>query len=407
MTRPAPTTDSELPRSTAPARYPGRIVYISQGNIPSRWAHTFQVMKQAEAFTSLGIDCMLATEAHWLMRFLPAVNLRRWYGVSERLRVVRIATAEAPLRRVFAHVYGSAAFASRAAAFAQAAGADLVFTRHPLVAGYTARHGISTIVETHVPPENAEFADFVRASNLSHVRALVTISEPLAERYRAAGMPEHKILVAPDAVNIDPYSQSLSKAEARRKAGVCSNRPVVVYSGHLYDEKGIPLLIEAARQCRELDFILVGGWPADVRRRREEAKGLSNVRLTGFVPNSLVPNYLAAADVLALPNSAHAPASEWTSPLKLFEYMAARRPILAADLPVFRRHLRRGENCRMFVPDNLASICSELRIMVAAPEETSRLADVAWQDVQTQTWSRRAERILAFTRTHATMPAKN
>ena len=100
----------------------------------------------------------------------------------------------------------------------------------------------------------------------------------------------------------------------------------------------------------------MGGWPEDIERLRERARGCETVRFEGFVANSRVPGYLAAADVLVLPNSGRFPQARTTSPLKLFEYMASRRPIVATRIPALAGLLRHGENAWLVSPDCAESL---------------------------------------------------
>ena len=79
--------------------------------------------------------------------------------------------------------------------------------------------------------------------------------------------------------------------------------------------------------------------------RRLEQGGIKNVHLTGFVPNEELPLYQAACDILLMPyeeaiaGSSGGDTARFASPMKAFEYMAAGRPILSSDLPVFREVL--------------------------------------------------------------------
>ena len=76
----------------------------------------------------------------------------------------------------------------------------------------------------------------------------------------------------------------------------------------------------------------------------------SRVTFTGLIEPPQVRERLARANVLVLPNPASAISSRFTSPLKLFEYMAAGRPIVASDLPALREVLSPDENAVLVTP---------------------------------------------------------
>src|SRR5690606_26879499 len=119
-------------------------------------------------------------------------------------------------------------------------------------------------------------------------------------------------------------------------------RPVVVaYAGHLYPWKGVDVLIRALAAVPDVQGLIVGGHPAEADRARVEqlagSLGLaSRITFTGHLPPSEVAPRLAAASMLVLPNTASAISERYTSPLKLFEYLAMGRPIVASDLPAIR-----------------------------------------------------------------------
>ena len=157
-------------------------------------------------------------------------------------------------------------------------------------------------------------------------------------------------------------------------------RPLVGYAGHLYAWKGVDVLLEALAALPEVDGLIVGGHerepdlarvkalaercgiagPGDVhrpRRRRRRCRRSS-----------------ARADVLVLPNPASAISTRFTSPLKLFEYMAAGRPIVASDLPAIREVLTPTSNAVLVAPGDAAALAAGIRRVLADPALAARLA---------------------------------
>jgi glycosyltransferase involved in cell wall biosynthesis len=174
----------------------------------------------------------------------------------------------------------------------------------------------------------------------------------------------------------------------------------VAYTGHLYAWKGAHTLARAAGLLPpDVRVCIVGGTPADVEafRRFLAQNELQRVRLVGYVPPGEVPLWLAAADVLALPNSAgEAISARYTSPLKLFEYMAAGRGIVASDLPSLREVLEDGANARLVAPDSPADLARGLLELLDDPALAERLGARAQADVAGRTWDSRARAVLDF-----------
>jgi glycosyltransferase involved in cell wall biosynthesis len=227
------------------------------------------------------------------------------------------------------------------------------------------------------------------------LRAFVTVTDALRDDWIAAGVPAARIHVWPDAVDLERFQALPPASEARAQLGLTHEGSLVVYCGHFYPAKGVPCLVDAGRLLPKATLLLVGGWPEDIERMRAEARGCETIHFTGFVANERVPLHLAAADVLVLPNSARTREAHTTSPLKLFEYMAARRPIVATRIPAFEGLLRHGANAWLVAPDSPEALAGGIERVLAAPSLAAEIAEQAWRDVQKFTWKRRAAEILA------------
>lgn len=247
-----------------------------------------------------------------------------------------------------------------------------------------------------MPIEDQRFQQLAFAN--SKFLGIVTISQQLAQEYIDAGLPSEKILVEHDCVDLERFLPYQSKEEARRRLGLPTDMPIIAYAGHLYDFKGIPTLYDVARMMPHCQFLLVGGWEHDVERARQfcQSHGLSNVLITGHVPQPELPTYLYASDILVLPNSGKHDWSQTTSPLKLFEYMAACRPIVASKLSNISTILQNEINALLAEPDCSSSFKTAIERLLSEPQFGEKLALQAHQDVKYYTWERRAERILQF-----------
>jgi glycosyltransferase involved in cell wall biosynthesis len=371
-----------------------RVLYLSNGNIPSKWAHTFQVMKMADALSAQVERVELLTARSLLPSRVNRVDLHAWYGVSRRLRIVRLPVHGRARGECFQHE-GSPRFDAAASWYARLRRPDLVYSRSSGAAVRCAASGIPTVVESHVADDPRRVGELREAAAFPSLRALVTVTEAVREGWVAAGVPADKILVWPDAVDLERFQELPAPGAARAALGLPREGPLVVYAGHFYEAKGVPRLVDAARLLPKLTLALVGGWPDDIERMRERARGCETIRFEGFVENARLPAYLAAADLLVLPNSGRSPQARVTSPLKLFEYMAARRPIVATRIPALAGLLRHGENAWLVSPDSADSLAEGILRVLDEPGLGARLAEQAWRDVQHYTWKRRAAELLA------------
>lgn len=275
----------------------------------------------------------------------------------------------------------------------------VVYTREDRFAGHLLAWvkpwlGAPVIFESHhFPPSQRNFAWQRRMDGI------VTISQHLQRAYLEAGMQPNRLLVAPDGVDLRLFSELPTREIAKVKLELSRSRPLIVYTGHLFRWKGVYTLAEASQTLPEALFVFVGGMRKDLEAFRAfvRATGRTNVQVIGHVSPAQVPLYLAAADVLVLPNSAKEDISQrYTSPLKLFEYMAACRPIVASDLPALREVLTDGVNARLVPPDDPVTLARGLQDVLGHADVSRRLAEQARQDVAAYTWEQRAKTITAF-----------
>ena len=178
------------------------------------------------------------------------------------------------------------------------------------------------------------------------------------------------------------------------------DKNIICYTGHLFQWKGVYTLAESVQYLPEDCVIyVIGGMDADIIALQGfiAEHHLKNIVLIGYIPYHDVAMYLAAADILVLPNSAKAKiAREYTSPLKLFEYMGAQRPIVASDLPSLREVLCHRKNAYLVQPDDPKALAEGIIAIVDDKGISSAMTKAAYQDVQKYTWDIRAENILTF-----------
>jgi len=388
-----------------------KLVYLANNRIPSEKANSLQIMQMCQAFQQNGAQVELVVPHRVQPTAMRSVeDPFAYYGISDLFRITRLPcldtleTAPAPLQHP-AFAVQSITFALSVAGYLASHRADVYYSRDPLSTVLLSLLPFSlrsrAVYESHTFPRPGAR----RRTHLWSARRLgriVCITGGLAQEYLDGGIPRDRVLVAPDAVDPGRFDAMPSREDARRQVGIPLDAVVVAYTGHLYRWKGAHTLAEASRSLPPGYLVyLVGGTDEDIAamRRHLAEKGLDRVRLAGRVPPNQVIPYLAAADLLALPNSGvDAISSRYTSPMKLFEYMAARRPIVASRLPSLQEVLRDGENARLVAADDPLDLARGITEIATSPEYAGRLADRAWQDVQNCSWAERARSILEFTR---------
>ena len=373
------------------------LLYLSAGNLPSKMAHTIQIAKMSQALSQKIEDFELVTSGDiWSALKGMDSEFQDWYGLRYKFKLVRL-----PIHNKVKYPFPQThqcqrSFRLAVLLYTCLKSPSLVYTRALPVAELLLKIGIPVLWEQHDPiNEKSPCYKFFNNKNLI---GLVTISPHLAENYIKYGLSPKKVLVAHSAVDLINFLPYQTKDLARQKLCLPQNRRIVLYSGHLYEYKGIPTLLETARLMPEYTFILLGGWADDINRVKENCKNINlhNVYVVGHVPQSELAPYFYAADVFMLPTSKYWELGETTSPLKLFEYMVTKRPIVASALPTVMTVLRNKENALLAEPDEPLSFKNAIVNLFEDPTLASAISERAFQEVQDFTWDKRADRVLQF-----------
>lgn len=270
---------------------------------------------------------------------------------------------------------------------------DLVYGRNYIFPAVASRLGFATAAESHAHPDNVsrQFMTFVKGTRNRKFLMWVSISKHLAAHYQSLGVPPEKLMVLPDAVDLDLFSPPEMKTESPYS----QTGPHVVYAGHLYDYKGIPTILDCAGRCPQARFHLVGGTPVDIARQKDRVakSGLSNVEIHGHVPHTKLAPYLWHADILLLPPGADHPSAKWTSPVKLGEYLASGRPVVATAIPALKDWLTDREVC-FIPPDDPEAMCAAISRLKQDREYADGLCENGREMAQGLSYTNRAQRIL-------------
>ncbi len=212
-----------------------------------------------------------------------------------------------------------------------------------------------------------------------------------------------KIVYWPNGTDVRKFGQNITKAEARAGLGLAVSGNMAVYTGQLFGWKGVGTLVRSIEHVsRETVLYIVGGAAHDVERMKSEIAQARDVRITfiGPQPHDQMVSWLKAADVLILPNTGTQKVSlYYTSPMKLFEYMAAGRPIVATKIPSIQEILNET-NSVLVNPDNPQDMAHGIEWVFNNQADAYTRALQAQKDVQQYTWGERARRIIRLFTTH-------
>lgn len=375
-----------------------KIALIAPTYLPARRANTIQVMKMAQAFVGLGHNVRVYSPG-FSPRKVAWGELAQQYGLEHPFEVEWLA-ARARLRRYD--------YAIRSVREARRWGTHIIYTRLPQAAAFASLIGVNTVYEVHdFPPGRMStllLRLFLRGRGK---RRLVVITQALRNDLAAElGKPSSPpfTLVAPDGVDVERFADLPDPQVARNSLSSRHGWQLgftAGYTGHFYPGRGVRLMLELANRLPAVTFLLVGGEAKDVERLRAEVESrrLENVILTGFIPNADLPGYQAACDLLLMPYQNQVEASSggdigrYLSPMKMFEYLACGRAILASNLPVLREVLN-PSNAVLLPPDDIEAWIGAMQSLQIDPGQRVALGTQAREDAAQYTWQVRAARIL-------------
>lgn len=379
-----------------------RMLYLVSQRLPTEKAYGRQISKMCSKFAEVqGVSLELVYPAR---RNPIKKDIFDYYGIKKDFKISRIWAPDFYLPgRLDALAFGFKNLLS-ALILAKAVLArrpDLVYSRDEMPLYVLSFFRNNLVFEAHKMQSPRSF--MYNRFKKKRVK-IVTISRTLKEDFIRMGFDPNGILVAPDGVDaeiLEKEENNPSDAKVARKIlGLPLTQKIAVYTGSLYEWKGVYCLADAAKLIPEVLFIVVGGdKQGDEAKFRDylKKKDINNVKITGYLNSEkTVKNYLTASDVLILPNSAGYKVSEkYTSPLKLFEYMAARRPIIASDLPSLREILNEG-NSVLVKADDAKNLADGVKKALNNPGLASHISQAALRSAGKYTWEKRANLIINF-----------
>lgn len=378
-----------------PGTKPPRVIYVGSPELFSKGASAVHVMKMCQAMGRLGVSTELLLSSNH-----NEDELRRYYGVQNNFKIKKLPYFKnTTLRNIVHGVLASIYTRSRRKDF------DLTVTRN-IVYAYLATvfFKIPTVYDAHHPLVKGAGYLFDSFKDSKYLVKFSTNSGGLADIYINRGLPPEKLVVAHNGVDLESYRSLPAKEEARAELGLPALKKIVCYSGNIYEGRGMELLIQSALKLKDVLFLIVGGLDSDVDRLRGivDTKNARNVELTGFVPHTSVPLYLGAADVLVMPYTPEITikggtvAKDFTSPIKLFEYMAAGKPIVASSIPSVAEVLQDGRNALLVEAGSGESLYLGIQKVLDNPEFAEGIARGAMNDVKMYTWEERCRKLLSI-----------
>ncbi|MCP5151181.1 MAG: glycosyltransferase family 4 protein [Chromatiales bacterium] len=302
----------------------------------------------------------------------------------------------------------AAAIESRLVTLHREAGLDFVYERYSLWSAAAVRAGaalgVPTVLEVNAPlvEEQRAYrrladeagARAIEAEVLGGASLVVTVSDEVAAYVRSRGAEASRVVVLPNGVDVERFA-----GIAARGLPADEGQPLTIgFVGSLKPWHGLEVLLGSFRRLIaegvDARLLIVGDGPLRqyVEGFAHGAELADRIEVTGWVAHGALPATLGRVDVAVAPYPADG--GFYFSPLKVFEYLAAGRAIVASDLGQIPRVLRGGECGQLVAPGDEAALAAALHALADDPARRRRLGELARRRALDFPWSRNARAVI-------------
>jgi len=380
-----------------------RLTYLHPCPLPSIKPEVLQLLQMADAFAQYGLEVTLLSP---LVRQTESIASLLGRSLDNKVRVVYIERGPraypARSNRLFFH---------NALRWLADQPTDVLYCRHlkaaekalrayPQIPLFFEYHEIFSQHFAQQPLawwQHIKLRALQRRERLICKRAsgLICLSQALADDLQQYYPCTHAC-VAGNGVELSwPQTPSLTPVQRP-----WNNPPVLLYLGSLHPWKGVTTLIEAMNLLNSAAQLWIAGGDERSRqplKQQVQQRGLQDkVRFLGYVEPAQRFKLIAQTDICLLPLTHHVIASRYTSPLKLFEYMALAKPIISADVASIREIVQHRQQALLVEPEHPQALARAIEQLLNDRPLAQRLAVAAGEKIKQHSWLHRAEQLALF-----------
>lgn len=375
-----------------------KILYISNTRLPSEKANSYQTMQMCNSFSKIFDEVELWTgKSHNTKELESIKDVFGFYNIKETFKIRKFFQFDSKILFIInefiwanlKNVIFSINVCFRLIQYKNSTHVVLYSRDWCFLLVYLFFKKIG-LVNNKIFYESHKFYRFL-SKPLTKIDGVIVINNYLYLLHKDLGLK--RLFLAHDGVNIEEY-------RFIKDYDFQPNKKVhrVVYTGSLFIWKGVNTLVDSLEfLSSDIVLIFVGGsqqYIKDFRNYVDNSGYVSRIKIVPHIPKKELLEFIEIADVLVLPNSAKDKMSLYTSPIKLFEYMASKRPIVAANIASVAEVLTNQKDAYLFKPDDARHLATQIN--KALKNDCSDMVQNAAKESLLYSWDKRAKDIGKF-----------
>lgn len=351
-----------------------KLLYVHNANFNTHLANRVQVLSMCDAFYDNKVDISLMT-------FGNKKTIYNLYNFNNKIKFILFKPIENYYFRTIILFFNF--FFKLRKNFDKVFTRDLLFAY--LVSIFTKKR---VIYELHQILENKIWLYLLKKIQ-NNTPCIVVISEGIKDKLIEFGFNNSKIKVLHDGVDLKKFDIDISKIEARKKLKLNSKKHIVSYVGNTQIERDLDTFIKVAKILPNVDFLVYG---KPQKYLEVASKKITNFYFLGYNKNPQI--IYKASDILFAGFTSKISTINYMSPLKIFEYMASKKPFIVADFQRVRDIISE-EECYFYKSEDIFDLKNKIEFILNNFKLSLIKSIKSYKLVKTCfTWRQRANLIL-------------
>lgn len=352
------------------------ILYVAELNLPSKSAYTQHVLKICDAFAKKKRIHLLT-----LSNKSNFKEIKNNYILKNRFKISGISSSKLNtfLSRIKLALYAKKISKNY----------NLIITRSPVTSFILSIFKINNILELHHSLNgftNILYKAIVFLKLDKNIK-FIFLHKNLKKIFK-----NKKHIILDDCVDLNDFKKKNNKTTIE-----------FVYTGSLYSGKGIEIISYLASQFPKKKFHIFGDVNTLTKKYKIILNSQKNIILEGHFKYKYLPSILLRSEYLLMPylekvnvNSKRLDVSKYMSPLKLFDYLAAGKIIIASNLKVYSHILKNKKNCLLVSANKFHQWKKVISVLLENKTKYNFIKKNAKQTAKNYTWDQRIEKIIRF-----------